>query len=187
MSQRPEEPERNALPPGESVHHDETGLDLARAVARSLAGLRRTSRKPARKRPAAESTFSGSHPDDRDPQTLDATIGRLVAEQGWDTEVRVHGVFSRWEAIVGREVAQHCRPESFVQDAEAGGRLVVRTDSTAWATNLRLLAPTVVRRLNEELGDGTVRVVDVLGPTGPSWKKGRRSVRDGRGPRDTYG
>ena len=64
---------------------------------------------------------------------------------------------------------------------------MVRTDSTAWATQLRLLAPTVVRRLNEELGAGTVTALDVQGPLGPSWKKGRRSTRDGRGPRDTYG
>jgi predicted nucleic acid-binding Zn ribbon protein len=63
----------------------------------------------------------------------------------------------------------------------------VRTDSTAWATNLKLLLPTVLKRLNEELGQETVKLVDVLGPTGPSWKKGPRSVRDGRGPRDTYG
>jgi predicted nucleic acid-binding Zn ribbon protein len=63
----------------------------------------------------------------------------------------------------------------------------VRTDSTAWATQLRLLAPTVVRRLNEELGHGTVTAIDVQGPHGPSWKKGRLTSRDGRGPRDTYG
>jgi predicted nucleic acid-binding Zn ribbon protein len=96
--------------------------------------------------------------------------------------VAVHGVFSRWDTIVGREVAEHCHPERF-----ADSRLTVRADSTAWATQVRLLAPTVVRRLNEELGDGTVTVLEVLGPHGPSWKKGRLSSRDGRGPRDTYG
>ena len=40
---------------------------------------------------------------------------------------------------------------------------------------MRLLAATVVRRLNQELGDGTVTVIDVQGPAGLSWKKGRRS------------
>jgi predicted nucleic acid-binding Zn ribbon protein len=163
--------------------HDESGLDLARSIARSMArpgGARRTSarRRPRRVDPQA----SGAHPDERDPQLLDSTIGRLIADQGWGTDVRVHAVFSRWDSLVGREVAQHCTPEAFDD-----GRLVVRTDSTAWATQMRLLAPTVVRRLNEELGDGTVTVIDVQGPRGPSWKRGRRSVRDGRGPRDTYG
>ena len=133
-----------------------------------------------------ETQSSGAHPDDRDPQLLDATVGRLIAEQGWSSDIRVHGVFSRWDTIVGREVAQHCTPESFEQ-TDTGGRLVVRTDSTAWATQMRLLAPTVVRRLNEELGEATVTLIDVNGPHGPSWKRGLRSVRDGRGPRDTYG
>jgi predicted nucleic acid-binding Zn ribbon protein len=125
---------------------------------------------------------SGAHPDDRDPQLLDATLSRLVDDHGWDLDLRVHGVFGRWGELVGGEVAQHCTPETF-----ADGRLVVRTDSTAWATQLRLLAPTLVRRLNEELGHGTVTVIDVQGPHLPTWKKGPRSVRDGRGPRDTYG
>jgi predicted nucleic acid-binding Zn ribbon protein len=173
-------------PDGTPAEHDEEGLDLARAVARSLAGARRTTKRGgpgrSRSRRRTDPSASGAHPDDRDPQLLDSTIGRLIADQGWSTDVRVHGVFTRWEHMVGREVAQHCTPESF-----ADGKLVVRTDSTAWATQVRLLAPTVVRRLNEELGDGTVTLIDVQGPAAPSWKRGRRSVRDGRGPRDTYG
>jgi predicted nucleic acid-binding Zn ribbon protein len=173
--------------------HSETGLDLARSVARSLARGPAAVRRGARRR-RTEPQSSGAHPDDRDPQTLDATLGRLIAEQGWGSDVRVHGVFSRWDVLVGRDVAQHVKPVSYVrddpvgpEDRPAGGRLVVQTDSTAWATQMRLLAPTVVRRLNEELGDGTVRVIEVQGPNVPSWKRGRRSVRDGRGPRDTYG
>jgi hypothetical protein len=50
-----------------------------------------------------------------------------------------------------------------------------------------MLAPTVVRRLNEELGHGSVTQIEVEGPNLPTWKKGRFSSRDGRGPRDTYG
>jgi predicted nucleic acid-binding Zn ribbon protein len=181
-----ERPTGDGVP--EREQHDESGLDLARSIARSLA------RNPVRPRRGAgrsrrtptEPRSSGAHPDDRDPQLLDSTLGRLIAEQGWGEEVRVHGVFSRWSAIVGREVAEHVTPVSFEREDE-GGRLVVRTDSTAWATQMRLLAATVVRRLNEELGDGTVRVIDVQGPALPPWRRGPRWVRDGRGPRDTYG
>jgi len=125
---------------------------------------------------------SGAHPDDRDPQRLEAAIERLVAENGWQTDVAVHAVFGRWDTIVGSAVAAHCRPERYA-DAE----LVVRADSTAWATQMRLLAGTVVGRLNAELGDGAVVRISVLGPQAPSWRRGPRSVRDGRGPRDTYG
>ena len=167
--------------------HDESGLELARAVARSLSGVRPLARRRPRTR-RIDPRLSSAHPDDRDPQTLDATLGRLVAEQGWSTEIRMHGALARWGSIVGPEVAQHVTPVSFEAGEDgAAGRLVVRADSTAWATQMRLLAATVVRRLNQELGDGTVGLIDVQGPSGPSWTKGRRSVRGGRGPRDTYG
>lgn len=164
--------------------HQATGLDLARSLARSLRGV--TRQRPAqgvRSFGRARSTeLSGAHPDARDPSLLGPAVEKLVTESGWGTDLAVHGVFARWPEIVGGEVASHCTPERY-----RDGRLQVRTDSTAWATQLTLLAPTVVRRMNEELGDGTVLVIDVLGPDGPTWRKGRRSVRDGRGPRDTYG
>ena len=177
-----ETPDDSGIPDEPSVH-DADGLDLARALTRSTAKSTPKARKPKR----ADSKWNrnrvtGSHPDDRDPQLLDDTVSRLVADHGWAVDLRVQGVFGRWPELVGPEVSEHCTPETFDE-----GRLVVRTDSTAWATQLKLLAPTVVRRLNEELGHGTVTVIEVLGPHGPTWKKGPRSARDGRGPRDTYG
>jgi len=165
--------------------HDPSGLDLARSVARAYRGgvtSQSSRRRGGRRAPSTPAKTSGAHPDDRDPQRLETTINRLVAEHGWQTDVAVHAVFGRWEAIVGTAVAAHCRP-----DAYADSELVVRADSTAWATQMRLLAPTVVRRLNTELGDGAVVRIKVCGPQAPSWRRGPRSVRDGRGPRDTYG
>src|SRR5690242_10277703 len=117
--------------PEPAVDHDESGLDLARSIARGLAGKTGArKRRTSRRRP--DPISSSAHPDDRDPQTLDATLGRFVAERGWQTDLRVHGVFTRWGAIVGSEVAEHVTPETY-----ADGRLVVRTDSTAWATQMK--------------------------------------------------
>lgn len=177
-----EQPETLTSPP---VEHQPDGLDLARAAARAAAASPGTPAK--RRRPSAvqrrtTAKASGARPDDRDPQLLENAMGRLIAQHGWELDLKVQGVFGRWAELVGDEVAAHCTPESF-----ADGRLVVRTDSTAWATQLKLLAPTVVRRLNEELGHGTVTLIEVLGPHLPTWTKGRLSSRDGRGPRDTYG
>lgn len=177
----PDGPDHEATP-----DHRPDGLDLARAAARAAAASpgtpparRRTS--PARRR-TGPAKASGARPDDRDPQPLEQAMGRLIASHGWEVDLKVQGVFGRWAELVGQEVADHCTPESFDD-----GRLVVRTDSTAWATQLKLLAPAIVRRLNEELGHGTVTLIEVLGPHLPSWTKGRLSSRDGRGPRDTYG
>ncbi|MET9019357.1 DciA family protein [Actinopolymorpha sp. NPDC004070] len=190
-----ETPEGPRSPDDGDATWNPSGLELARAVAAALArpgvggrpGRRsgsagRAGDRRSRAGLTSRTTRSGAGPDDRDPQALESTIGRLVNERGWTTDVAVAGALARWDHIVGPDVAAHCRAERYV-DAE----LTVRADSTAWATQVRLLAPSLVRRLNEELGDGTVRRVIVLGPSAPSWQRGLRSVRDGRGPRDTYG
>lgn len=174
----------------EPEEHRPDGLDLARSLVKGAAASGvPAAPKPRRRigprrgrRKGDDIAMSGAHPDDRDPQGVGAEVNRLVNDQGWALDLQVRGVFGRWDQIVGPEIAAHSTPESLTD-----GTLVVRTDSTAWATQLKLLAPNVVRRLNAELGDGTVTVVDIVGPHRPSWKHGRRGVRDGRGPRDTYG
>jgi phosphoribosylaminoimidazole-succinocarboxamide synthase len=85
------------------------------------------------------------------------------------------------ERMVGADVAAHVQPESYEATV-----LTVRADSTAWATQVRLLAAELVRRINQRIGHGTVTKVNVRGPQARSWSKGLRSV-PGRGPRDTYG
>jgi predicted nucleic acid-binding Zn ribbon protein len=164
------------------VQHDPAGLNLARSIARSTGKPRRRRRMRGPERTQVEPQVSGARPDDRDPKTLGAAMDRLVESKGWSTEVSVHVLLGRWPALVGPELAAHSRPESYTEAV-----LTVRTDSTAWASQVRLLAPNLVAKLNEQLGDGTVARVKVLGPDAPTWKKGRLSVRDGRGPRDTYG
>ena len=176
-------PEDPAQP---DTQHQDDGLDFAKS-ARKAAG---TGPGKARRKTTGSELFkrrtvprsSGAHPDDRDPQLLDTAMSRLISQHGWELDLRVQAVFGRWAELVGDEVATHCTPQSF-----GDSRLVVRTDSTAWATQLKLLSPTIVRRLNEELGHGTVTAIEILGPHLPHWKKGRFTSRDGRGPRDTYG
>lgn len=175
--------------------HDLARAALARARASArAAALGHADRTPGRVRPqapdpggsggrrsAGPGVRTGSGPDDRDPQRLQSTIARLLAERGWETETAVASVLSRWDDLVGPELAAHCRPDTLDD-----GVLTVITRSSAWATQVRLLAPQLIHRLNERLGHGTVLRVRVRGPEAPSWQRGGRSVR-GRGPRDTYG
>jgi predicted nucleic acid-binding Zn ribbon protein len=116
-----------------------------------------------------------------DPQPLTMAIRGLIGDQGWQTEAAMGSVFGRWPQIVGADLAAHTRPDRFTD-----GELLVIADSTAWATQVRLLAGTLVRRLNSELGEGTVMKVKVRGPEQPR-RPGEWRVRGGRGPRDTYG
>ncbi|WP_344102646.1 DUF721 domain-containing protein [Myceligenerans crystallogenes] len=153
-------------------------LNRAKAAARAK-GLRPGS--PARRSPLAEPRTESKGSNARDPQLLGAAVGRLLREKGWTQDVSVGGVIGRWRQIVGDDVAEHCTPVTFEDKV-----LVVRTDSTAWATQLRMLVPSLLRRMAEEIGDGVVENVSVLGPAGPGFKRGPRSVR-GPGPRDTFG
>ena len=111
-----------------------------------------------------------------------SSISRLVCDLGWSEPVAVGGVLGRWDAVVGPDLAAHCRPLSF-----ADGVLTVAADSSAWATQVRLLVPTLLRRLAEEVGEGVVERVVVRGPAAPSWRKGPRVAPGSQGPRDTYG
>lgn len=180
----PSVPPRHADETGEEVtgRHDPTGLGLARAVAGSVAGRQfRRRRKPRPERPR-DPQSTGAHPDDRDPQQLGAAMDRLIEAQGWSTEISVRMLLGKWPSLVGPVNAAHSTPVGYADTV-----LTVRAESTVWATSLRSMAAQLVAKLNAELGDGTVTRVNVVGPDVPSWKKGRRSVRDGRGPRDTYG
>jgi predicted nucleic acid-binding Zn ribbon protein len=116
-----------------------------------------------------------------DPQRLGQAIGGLLDQRGWQQRAAIGSVFGRWAEIVGPELAAHTRPDSF-----ADGELAVTADSTAWATQVRLLAPQLVRRLAAELGDGTVSRVKVRGPEAPR-RRGAWRVPGSRGPGDTYG
>jgi predicted nucleic acid-binding Zn ribbon protein len=161
---------------------------LNRAKADALAkGNSPASRdKTHSERPAA----GGSGPPGRsgrrqrrdDPQPLDAAISGLIEERGWAQAAATGSVFGRWAQIVGPELAAHTTP-----DGLADGELTISADSTAWATQVRLLAAQLVRRLNAELGDGVVRRVRVRGPAAAPRRPGEWRVRGGRGPRDTYG
>jgi predicted nucleic acid-binding Zn ribbon protein len=174
-----------------------SGIDAAKeALARARAAARAAPQRPtdsrrssarAAERRADADTRSGPGPDARDPQLLGSSVDRLMRERGWEAPTAVGGLTGRWAEIVGADVAAHVVPETFERAPDGRGLLLVlRAESTAWATSMRLLLPQVRARIDAELGVGTVREISVLGPAAPSWKHGRLHV-PGRGPRDTYG
>jgi predicted nucleic acid-binding Zn ribbon protein len=151
------------------------------ALARAQDAARARGLRPGDKPRRVAGAASGAGPDARDPQPVAATAARLVTELGWKLGLVEGDLRGRWPELVGSEIGEHCKPEGL-----EAGLLTLRASSTAWAANLTLLAPQLVRRLTEELGEGVVVEVKVLGPGGPGFGRGRRSV-PGRGPRDTWG
>lgn len=125
--------------------------------------------------------YSGPGPDSRDPQPISAVLARLMKARGWQQPAAEARIFGMWEAVVGPELAAHSRPVKLEE-----GILTVEAESTAWATQLRLLTGKLLGRIADGVGRDVVKSLNVHGPVAPTWVKGPRRVR-GRGPRDTYG
>ncbi|NKY49848.1 DUF721 family protein [Nocardia vermiculata] len=169
------------------------GVDLARraleearaaarasgkAVGQGRASPRKGGVRALRRR---RSGWSGAGPDDRDPQPLSALAGSLAKSRGWSGKVAEGTVFGRWSAVVGEDIASHADPVSLTD-----GVLSIQAESTAWATQLRMLQAQLLAKINAAVGQGVVTSLKISGPAAPSWRKGERHIK-GRGPRDTYG
>jgi predicted nucleic acid-binding Zn ribbon protein len=156
--------------------------DLTRTALDQAQGLGRPVRRRRKRGANGGPSYSGPAPDERDPQRVGGVLAGLFADRGWQRPVTEARIFADWPGLVGEDVARHCEPVSLRE-----GELRISAESTAWATQLRLMATKVLARLADELGAGVVTRLVVTGPTGPSWKHGAWSVRGARGPRDTYG
>ena len=155
-------------------------MDLARDITDRYRRGGAPAPKNRRRRPSPPPTGRRENRDDAVP--ISQVLGDLIKERGWGAQLDAQRVLEDWGSIVGPEVAQHSRVVGYADSV-----VHVETRSTAWATQLKLLAPRIVAKLNAELGDGSVLRIDIRGPQAPSWKSGPRSVRGQRGPRDTYG
>ncbi|KFG07255.1 MULTISPECIES: DUF721 domain-containing protein [Streptomyces] len=167
--------------------HEPSGVDLARVALRAAKEAARARGEATQQKKQARrggGLRSGARADGRDPMPLGPAINRLITERGWETPAAVGGVMGRWPQIVGEDLARRCVPERYDEDERV---LHVRCDSTAWATNVRLLAPQLVARLNEDLGHGTVRLLKVHGPAGSARRYGPLRAPGSTGPGDTYG
>ncbi|MFI5959575.1 DUF721 domain-containing protein [Cryptosporangium sp. NPDC051539] len=166
------------------------GAQLARAALDAARAAGRTyTTKPGGPKPRQAGDgqspkrrrWSSAGPDPRDPQPLGRLVSRMVADRGWDRATAEARVLGDWPSLVGPEIASKSRPVQLKD-----GELTLQAESTAWATQLRLLSTKILGLLSSEIGPNVVRKIRVHGPAAPSWKRGPISVR-GRGPRDTYG
>ena len=178
---------RTARPPGGTAAPDgnaepgdpviPSGSDVpGQPVALGPQGPRKRTQVEGPRRPRR-----GGRTRREDPQPLSTALDGLLGDQGWRTAAAIGSMFGRWDQLVGPDVAAHTKPERFND-----GELVVIADSAAWATQVRLLTSEVLRRLNEELGHGTVTRVVVRGPAPPR-RMGPLRVRGTHKHNDDYG
>ena len=117
-----------------------------------------------------------------DPQSLQSVLSEVIAGRNWGQGVAEGNLFSNWAQVVGDEIAHHTTPISLVD-----GRLTIQSSSSAWATQMRLMQEELLKTISNSAPGALVEELNVIGPYAPSWKRGLRSIRGARGPRDTYG
>nr|WP_246655928.1 MULTISPECIES: DciA family protein [Dactylosporangium] len=169
---------------GVSEVPDKSGIELARAAVE--AALTKHRAQPRRKSVVDSQSrrrggYTGPGPDPRDPQLFGSVLERLVKQRGWAQPTREARIFGEWEKVVGADIAAHSRPVK-LED----GELTIEAESTAWATQLKMLAAKLLAGIAREVGHNVVKRLHIQGPNRPSWSSGPLRVR-GRGPRDTYG
>ena len=117
-----------------------------------------------------------------DPQLLGDVLTNLIEERDWKSGVAEGTLFTQWASIVGDDIAQHASPVSINENV-----LTIQTTSTAWATQLQSVHEQLVAKIPSSAPGALEESLRFTGPTAPSWKKGIRTIRGARGPRDTYG
>ncbi len=128
----------------------------------------------------AEPTGSLAFEPGRDPLTIGDLVGNTITGRGWAPFLARESVLDNWADIVGDDVAAHTIPE--ITDE----LVTVRCDSSAWATNLRILRHEILAGILARFPDSGLVKISVVGPGVPNQIRGPRSVK-WRGPRDTYG
>ncbi len=90
------------------------------------------------------------------PVALSESLDRLLDSLGAPSTDLLSTIFSRWEQVVGTEVARHCRPVALDDD-----RLVVEAADAAWASELKWLSEELLQRLAEASSQARLKSITV--------------------------
>jgi len=99
------------------------------------------------------------------PRLPQAVRAGSIAEEffssgGYAEKLKQYRAWQVWEQVVGPQIASHAKPLR-IRD----GILEVRVDQPIWMQQLRMMAPQILQKLNQELGEGLIREL--------FWKRGR--------------
>jgi predicted nucleic acid-binding Zn ribbon protein len=89
------------------------------------------------------------------PMRIGDAIANYVSRSGLAARLSQAEVIPDWTRLVGPQIAAVTRPERVAAD----GTLFVRVATSAWMTELQLMTPDIMARLNAGRGDGRVRAL----------------------------
>ncbi|MFH9090504.1 DciA family protein [Streptomyces sp. NPDC017673] len=130
-------------------------LQQARLAARNNGGEARASRRRR---------VTTVKRDGREPAGFAAVLQGLMADRAWELPAAGGSILDRWPdiaAAVAPQLPHHVAAVAFHPET---GQLDLRPDSSAYATQLRLITARIVATTNSTVGTDAVRAVRVLPP-----------------------
>jgi predicted nucleic acid-binding Zn ribbon protein len=94
-------------------------------------------------------------PKKRKPQKLGDVMTGMLSRSGIADRVAQAAVIPNWSALVGPQIARVTEPMSVTPQ----GTLFVAVTTNAWMTELSLMEPELLRRLNERTGRLKIRKI----------------------------
>ncbi len=94
-------------------------------------------------------------PQARRPVTIREALQTYLSRTGLERRLAQAQVVPEWPRLVGPQIAAVTEPESVTAD----GTLFVRVATSAWMTELQLMTPEIMARLNAGRGAGRIKTV----------------------------
>ena len=91
----------------------------------------------------------------RPPKKLGDVMGDVLKARGITDRIAQASVFPEWRSLVGAQIAKVTEPLSITPQ----GTLFVAVTTNAWMTELSLMEPDLLRRLNERAGKLAIKKI----------------------------
>ncbi|WP_371099856.1 DciA family protein [Streptomyces sp. PU_AKi4] len=149
-----------------------SGIDLARAaLAAARADAKTRPTQPQRKTRTTTSRRTRTYGD---PMGLGAAITAMMTERDWRPPETGGSILDQW-ASIAPELADKVAAVRFEHDT---GTLHLRPVSPAYATQLRMFRPQILRRIHDKTGDQSVRDLRILPPGAASGSDSEPAVEE---------
>lgn len=102
-----------------------------------------------------------------DPELISELVSSLIQERDWKGGIAEGTLYTTWPEIVGSDIAAHTTPLSILE-----GVLTVQTSSTAWATQLTMVAHDLLATIQKSASGALVESLVLSGPMPQTGKKG---------------
>jgi len=84
--------------------------------------------------------------------TVSQAVNEWIDEHHAARQLSETSIFSRWEELVGKKVAQQAEPVRIEK-----GRLVVRVKTSTWRHQLLFMRPQLISAINRRIGEKVVK------------------------------